>query len=319
MTIKDKKTKKEKKPWGRKKKLVAAIVAVLCVAALATAAVVCFENRSRIKKAFYLLFDSVGGRGLRLEQADPGETATMLIWEFTKDGRVTVCESLMLINRDHPVEEGYLPAVSDYMGKGVLMNDCIQDAYRELAAAVSEKFDGSKLYVMSAYRTFEEQREEFLKDPSKANKPGTSEHQAGLALDVYFEGFAGEGILACDEGIWLNSHCWEYGFIIRYPQWGTASTGVPYEPWHIRYVGLPHSEIMTKQRLTLEQYIGALENNSFYRYGDYLIQTIGGRDEMEVPAGFDRAWISNVSADRDISYIITYHFGDGAEPGRSAE
>ena len=65
-------------------------------------------------------------------------------------------------------------------------------------------------------------------------RPGHSEHQSGLAADInsLYQSW-GE----TEEGIWLNTHCADYGFIIRYPEGKESITGYMYEPWHIRYVG----------------------------------------------------------------------------------
>jgi D-alanyl-D-alanine carboxypeptidase len=56
------------------------------------------------------------------------------------------------------------------------------------------------------------------------------------------------------EGKWLKENSWKYGFILRYPEDKTAITGIKYEPWHFRYVGLPHSAIMQEKDMVLEEY-----------------------------------------------------------------
>jgi D-alanyl-D-alanine carboxypeptidase len=69
----------------------------------------------------------------------------------------------------------------------------------------------------------------------------------------------------------MAKHAHEYGFVIRYPLWGEKKTGVDYEPWHLRYVGAPHAEIMYRSKLVLEEYLAKLESGDFFRYGDYVI------------------------------------------------
>ena len=59
---------------------------------------------------------------------------------------------------------------------------------------------------------------------------------------------------------WLMTHCWEYGFILRYPKGTTNHTGIIYEPWHYRYVGLEMAKEITESGLTLEEYLGATQN-----------------------------------------------------------
>ena len=57
---------------------------------------------------------------------------------------------------------------------------------------------------------------------------------------------------------WMAEHCWDYGFILRYPNGTTAMTGIIYEPWHYRYVGVEiATEIMTKG-ITFEEYLGKI-------------------------------------------------------------
>ena len=83
--------------------------------------------------------------------------------------------------------------------------------------------------------------------------PGASEHHTGLAFDIAITGEA--SFAATQQSVWLAQHCWEYGFILRYPADKTEITGISYEPWHIRYVGTAHSLIMRDENLCLEEYI----------------------------------------------------------------
>ena len=87
--------------------------------------------------------------------------------------------------------------------------------------------------------------------------PGASEHHTGLAFDVTVPG---EQFSNTRQSLWLAQHCWEYGFIIRYPIDKVNITGISYEPWHIRYVGVEHSIRMRDEGLCLEEYIA--------KYGD---------------------------------------------------
>ncbi len=143
----------------------------------------------------------------------------------------------------------------------------------EAAAALEKLFAGAKdegltLLATSGYRSYSTQKAIFdrkLKTMSEraANasvaKPGYSEHQTGLAMDV--EGLSSLGIGLVDdfgetpEGKWLAEHCHEYGFIIRYPKGKTDITGYIYEPWHIRYVGQEAAAEIAALDITFEEYI----------------------------------------------------------------
>ncbi len=88
--------------------------------------------------------------------------------------------------------------------------------------------------------------------------PGTSEHHTGLAFDVAITGEPSFG--ATKQAVWLREHCWEYGFILRYPADKTHITKISHEPWHIRYVGTEHSFTMRDENLCLEEYIDKYAN-----------------------------------------------------------
>jgi D-alanyl-D-alanine carboxypeptidase len=132
------------------------------------------------------------------------------------------------------------------------------DAYAQLSGVVKE-LTGNKLYVSSDLRTREEQEALYREDPATATIPGASEHQSGLALDVYVAYYAGDAFLKSPSGRFVNTHAHHYGFIIRYPAYGEEITGIRFEPWHIRYVGAPHARVIYNNQLTLEEYILSFE------------------------------------------------------------
>ena len=141
------------------------------------------------------------------------------------------------------------------------------------AAALEELFAGAKqagytLLATSGFRSYSTQKAIFerkLETMSErtANasvaKPGYSEHQTGLAMDVEGQSSLGIGLVGdfgtTPEGMWLSEHCHEYGFIIRYPEGKTDITGYIYEPWHIRYVGKEAAAEIAALDVTFEEYI----------------------------------------------------------------
>ena len=92
--------------------------------------------------------------------------------------------------------------------------------------------------------------------------PGTSEHQLGLAVDIIDSnyGYLDDYQASMPTQKWLMEHCWEYGFILRYPEGTTEITGIIYEPWHYRYVGVEVAMEMKQLGVTLEEYLGAVQN-----------------------------------------------------------
>ncbi len=87
-------------------------------------------------------------------------------------------------------------------------------------------------------------------------RPGTSEHESGLAFDIVSKEYQvldeKQDNTGCQK--WLMKHCYEYGFILRYPKDKTDITEINYEPWHYRYVGISAANIMKNENLTLEEY-----------------------------------------------------------------
>ena len=148
----------------------------------------------------------------------------------------------------------------------------------EAAAALEDLFeaaaqDGITLYATSGYRSYSTQKAIFERklermDEKQANasvaKPGYSEHQTGLAMDIEGETTKGTGLTEAfgesPEGIWTAEHCAEYGFIIRYPKGETNITGYIYEPWHLRYVGKDAAAEITELGVTFEEYILAVRS-----------------------------------------------------------
>jgi len=96
--------------------------------------------------------------------------------------------------------------------------------------------------------------------------PGTSEHQTGLALDVTINGQLNQKFAETEAGRWIDAYCYKYGFIIRYPKDKTDITNILYEPWHLRYVGMPHSAFMKENNFCLEEYMDYLYENRMYLF-----------------------------------------------------
>ena len=90
-------------------------------------------------------------------------------------------------------------------------------------------------------------------------RPGTSEHELGLAVDIVDAGYQqlDEGQASTPVQQWLMAHCWEYGFILRYPDGKSDLTGIIYEPWHYRYVGVETAQALRESGQCLEEYLQA--------------------------------------------------------------
>ena len=191
----------------------------------------------------------------------------------------------MLVNRTHPVTSDYQPGDLVLL-KNVLSSSLCKvkgddiEGDRTAAAALAELFqaaqaDGVTGWQISAgYRSYKYQKRLFEKQVqeyidrgftrSKAESatrqtvadPGTSEHHTGLAFDITVAGTSFKGT---PQQKWLHEHCWDYGFVIRYQEDKEKITGYIAECWHIRYVGLPHSQTMRDKNQCLEEYLGVLD------------------------------------------------------------
>ena len=169
---------------------------------------------------------------------------------------------VILVNASKPIPDYYDPDPVTLSGWHMVSRTCVKamgQMLRDCEAA------GNPYTLNSAYRSHENQalivekrtqehmaqgltyEEAYENTLDTAAYPGTSEHEMGLAADI----------VGKEANIWLAEHCWEYGFILRYPPEKYEITGIVYEPWHFRYVGREVSMDMKDTGLCLEEYLGA--------------------------------------------------------------
>ncbi|MBE6698728.1 MAG: D-alanyl-D-alanine carboxypeptidase family protein [Ruminococcaceae bacterium] len=229
---------------------------------------------------------------------DATETQTMTEW--LQDTRVKTDKTLMLVNLNNPLPNDYQADLEEY--NGAKMHPLMVESYIALRDAVQEK-TGIRIYVSSDFRTAEKQAEllEFY-GPDRAAPVGCSEHEAGLSLDVYAPGHDSYKFLKSPAGRMVNRICHEYGFIIRYEADKTEITGFDYEPWHLRYVGAPHAELIANSGLAYEEYINAITPETWYSYNNYLILRTANVEEITLPTSFTAC---HISPDNTGYYIIT--------------
>lgn len=235
-----------------------------------------------------------------LQAWSPAETV-----RYIPDGS-EYTESLMLINAGHPLPSDFAPTVVEYRDTCFEMYPDLADAYAALSDAAADAV-GQTLLIRDAFRSRVEQEAVYADDPTVAALPGTGEHEAGLALDLCVSGYGGMAFLKTDAGRWVGENAWRFGLIIRYPDGGKAETGIPYEPWHIRYVGAPHAEIMSTGAMTLEAYLATLEPGVFWRFGDWCISRQATGAAYTLPAG---AREITIAADNTGYAVVTCRVGE---------
>ena len=179
--------------------------------------------------------------------------------------------SLMLINKEHLIPSDYEFEVATI--KGAVRSDVRIVSYvKDLIEAAAS--DGVELYICSPYRDLDKQEQLFerkmrfyLKQGYNESEsydlasqtvaiPGTSEHQVGLAFDFIMEDYQqlDEGFADTAGGKWLKENAADYGFILRYPKGKEDITGIIYEPWHYRFVGVNAAREIMSREITLEEY-----------------------------------------------------------------
>ncbi len=180
--------------------------------------------------------------------------------------------NLVLVNDEHSMEEGYMPDLAE-VTEGYSVDSRIAEAAKQMLAVAKEQ--GMHIVLCSAYRSVERQEsifnecmnehvrngmsywEAYDETSRSVAEPGTSEHALGLALDLISNQYSelDDRQEHTKEAKWLKDNCYKYGFILRYPPEKTEITGIIYEPWHYRYVGVEHATKIMELGITLEEYL----------------------------------------------------------------
>lgn len=180
---------------------------------------------------------------------------------------------LILVNKDHKLPDDYeveLKKLPDGTNRGSV------DVYDALVAMLKAgRKEGLNFEICSSYRSVERQEELFEEDIDALRRqgysyleayeevaketmpPGYSEHATGLAFDIVALDYQmlDDKQKNTDESKWLREHCAEYGFILRYPEDKVEITGISFESWHYRYVGVEAAEYIMEKGITLEEYL----------------------------------------------------------------
>ena len=174
---------------------------------------------------------------------------------------------LVLVNKFNYLPSDYKPNDLGYLpgayGNNVPMREIIIEPFKKLQEAAKEEI-GINLMPTTAYRDYNFQKTLYnnyvASDGVKAAdtysaRPGYSEHQAGLSIDLRNTALSSDIRLTDEDYDWLSNNAYRFGFIIRFPEDKTNITGYQFENWHIRYVGEENAKIIYENDLTLEEYI----------------------------------------------------------------
>ncbi len=232
-----------------------------------------------------------------------------------------------IMTRNDETERDFFTAV-DY---NYMILDSVYEPMAQMIEDFYDIYENDTLIIYGSHRTKEFQQQlydQFTASEGDENapivaKPGFSEHETGYAFDfsetVNFD-YQGTGDFE-----WLNSNCYKYGFVIRYPEDKEDITEFRYEPWHFRYVGIPHATYMTENNLCLEEYTDLLRMNYQYDGNHLEITAEGAEYEVFFFASDDSSDVTNVPVPTgykyDISgnnvdgFIVTVHKDEKVAPG----
>lgn len=169
--------------------------------------------------------------------------------QYDMDG-ITYIQGVLIANKSYSLPADFTPGLD---------TTCEAQFYKLQSAAAQQ---GLNIWLASGFRSYDYQNQIYNNYVSwdgqaaadtYSARPGYSEHQSGLAIDV---NQIDDSFIGTPEAVWLETHCHEYGFILRYPQDKQDITGYKYESWHIRYVGTDMSYPIHESGLTLEEYFG---------------------------------------------------------------
>lgn len=184
---------------------------------------------------------------------------------------------LILVNKTHSITQDYKPDdltailyfAADRAEATRYMRTEAAEHFHEMVEAAAD--EGLTLVMTTAYRSYGFQKMLFdnyvtQKGEEEANKtsakPGESEHQTGLAVDITSPSVDNQLTVtfgSTPEGQWIAENAHRFGFILRFPESSQSITGYSFEPWHFRYVGFTAAEMIYERGITLEEFLGQIK------------------------------------------------------------
>ena len=246
-------------------------------------------------------------------------TSTVAAFDTSRDSGL-----LMLVNKTHSLSETYIPDLVELSGlpaegDGLQLRKEAADALYDMLQAMMQA-GVAPCNVISCYRSYAYQlqlvtekvdkrvangqnRDTAYDQVTMSTAPaGSSEHQMGLAIDFSSGTATSVSFANTAGGAWLRENAWKYGFILRYQEAKITFTGIVSEPWHYRYVGIPHAQIIHENGWCYEEYIAYLHEN-----GSYALTLDGETYDIfwtqDTTAEFSN--ILDISSDNDGGWIIT--------------
>lgn len=189
---------------------------------------------------------SFGGDGVIVEVVVKVKEKPVVI---DKQEGLTYIQGILVVNKTYPLPSTYNPG----------MNSEAMAAFESMKKAAAT--DGINLFIVSGFRSYSYQANLYKNYVARSGqseadrfsaRPGHSEHQSGLAMDL---NSASSSFAGTKEAIWLANNSYRFGFIVRYPEGKESITGYKYEPWHMRYLGIENAAKVYASGLCLEEYL----------------------------------------------------------------
>lgn len=184
--------------------------------------------------------------------------------EYIEGEKPVYINNILVVNKDFGIPKNFASG----------LNDELLEAFNQMKS--DAKKEGIIINIRSGFRSYETQetlynnyiaRDGLEKASRYSAKPGYSEHQTGLAIDITTEDTTtsiGDWFNDTKQAEWLYNNAYKYGFILRYPKGKEHITGYKYESWHYRYVGIEHSKNFAMNDLTLEEYLKVVNKDTIY-------------------------------------------------------
>jgi len=177
---------------------------------------------------------------------------------------------ITLVNKNHSISASYVPTDLVTVDLPSTRDTQLRSVAAEGLTKLFKAAEGAglELYCCSGYRSYDTQSELYAWNVDTygvdgaelvSARPGMSEHQLGLAMDVTSASVGFdllESFGSTSEGQFIKENAHKYGFIVRYPQGKTDITGYAYEPWHLRYLGVDVATEIYNSGKTMEEYYG---------------------------------------------------------------
>lgn len=234
--------------------------------------------------------------------------------------------NLILVNNEIPynfANEDSLVSVYDVKNKSykvrdksVLIHKDVTNSLNLMMQNFQHETGENSVIALSGFRSFDHQQQMYIDRVKKDGEAtasgwvaeaGGSEHHTGLALDfgIFYDNGRSGDFKGKGKHKWINENCYQYGFIVRYTDEKKEFTGINDEPWHFRYVGEPHANIMYEKNMCLEEYIEYLKGFKFNKQHLEVTSLNNQKYEIYCSSGL------TVSVPKDREYSISGNNVDG--------